>query len=253
MTLGRAPFPADRYRPIPNERPPVSLLDRDDTQIGRSLPVQRGANAVSLITAEGESKWGQVVTIHCQVSRVAFPAGVPDRRAPVEGLLQWGQGAARFSAQIDLRSGVCATLVATSVQLSAQLVGSTGEVAESADVAAAVIWGTRPGRSRSTRTLPRTTIGIGGSQTWEVPPFGYALTLYTPIAAFYAAASTSTITLHGGPLVTDDPELVISAGALGVAPLTFEGLLLSGNSRFVTVANLTGALLPIRPTFSLEL
>lgn len=242
-----------RSRGLPTEELEGGLLERSDAQLGRGVPVARGGVPVPLIQAAGSSQRARMATLHAQVTDLVFPTAVLDRRAPIVGLLQWGQGGASFKADIDLRTGVCASLVASSVTLSVRIDGNDPEIIEGATVAAAVVWGTRPGRCRATRTLPRETIAPAASFTWAVPSFAYSLQLFTPIAAFYAPASTSIVTLHEGPLVTDDPELAIAAGALTVQPLTLDGLALSGNTRFATVQNLTGAPLPIRPTFCLEL
>jgi hypothetical protein len=250
----------NRDRIAPGLDPPgPGLVDVRDAQLGRVQTLERDGPNVSLIMAEGRCQQARMATIHAQVVVMdgAFPAAAPDRRAPIVGLLQWGQGGATFKADIDLRTGVCASLVASTVSLQARFEANDDPAADQrafrVQVAGAVVWGTRPGRARTTRTLPRAVLAIAASGTFEVPPFASTVTIYTPIAAFYAAASTSVITLHGGPTITDDPELIITAGALGVQPLVFDGLLLAGATRFVTVQNLTGALLPLRLTFGLEL
>lgn len=247
----------NNYRTIPGGGEPPSMLQVADGQLGWGKELSREQSPIALITAEGKSQDGLIATIHAQVSDVRYPTAGPDRRAPIKGLLQWGQGGASFTAEIDIRTGVCASLVATTVRLNAVYEANDDPDADAratqVRVAAAVVWGTRPGRGRATRTLPRTTIAIAGAATFEVPPFAYSLTFFTPISAFYGAASTNVITLHGGPLVTDDPELIVTSGQLTTQPLVFDGLLLSGNTRFVTVANTTGAPLPIRACFGLEL
>jgi len=251
---------ADQLRPVwpGRDAPQPGLVEVRDTHLGRSFRQPREQAAQSLINAGGRSQQAMMATIHAQVTvpEEAYPVGVLNRRAPLVGLLQWGQGGATFDAKIDLRTGVCASLVASTVQLSCifeRADADPDERALFADVSAAVVWGTRPGRARATRTLPKATIAIAGTSTFAVPAFAYAVTIFTPTAAFYAAASTSVITLHGGPLITDDPELSVLAGTLGPQPLTFDGLLLSGHTRFLSIANTTGALLPVQLTFALEL
>jgi len=237
------------------DHPQGGLVQVADTQLGRRELLHPNDSPVPLIWAEGKSQDARMATIHCQVtgtSPAAWPAGA-DRRAPIKGLLGWGQGGARFSAEIDLRTGVVASVVASSVSLSAQFEQESGSLIPEVVVAGAIVWGTRPGRGRCTRTLPRVTIPIGGSATFEVPPFAYTVTPYTTAAGWYALASSTPITLHEGPTAADDPELVITAGELGSGVLLFDGLNLSGNTRYVTVGNTTGAPLPMRLTFGLEL
>jgi hypothetical protein len=258
MKMGEA---QDTYNPIfpgrVGEEPPI--LYAREAQLGRTLRVPRTSGVpMPLITATGATKAAMMVTLHAQVviPADALVVGGADRRAPLTGVLQWGQAGATFSCKFDLRTGVCATLVASSVQLSAVFEAPDTDPdtrALFADVAAACVWGTRASRSRVTRTLPRASIANGASATFEVPPFATTLTVFTTAATFYAAASTSTVTLHGGPLVTDDPELVVTAGALGAGPLTLDGVALSGHTRFVTITNHEGATIPVQLTFGLAI
>lgn len=254
--------PAVSYNPIwpGRDAPQPGLVEVRDTRLGRNLILERGAAAQSLIDASGTSLRGTIATIHCQVEIFsnAYDGIASDRHAPILGLLQWGQGGAKFTAQIDLRTGVCATLVASSVQLSAVFAGN--DAAPGADtralraaVGAAVVWGTRSSRARATRTLPRTSIANAATATFEVPPFADSVCFFVDHSAFYAAASTSVITLHGGPLITDDPEAVLIAGQLGVQPLTMNGIALSGDTRFVSLTNSSGAGFIARPSFNLAI
>jgi len=235
-----------------------AMLDVKDTQLGRNQRISRTDAPKSVLFAKGRSQQALIATVHTQVIvPLDAYAGAPgDRRAPIVGLLKWGQGAANFTAEIDIRNGTSFSVVAADVSLDMVFEKADTDPdtrALSADVAAAVVWGTRPGRSRPTRTLGRVTIATGTSHTFPVPAFAYAVAFYMPTAAQYAAAATSTITLHEGPDVTDDPELVVTMGELGTTPLTLDGLLLSGNTRFVTFTNNSGGNLTIRPTFALEL
>jgi len=248
---------ADRFHT--ESEPTPGLVQVSDAQLGRSQRVDRDGVAQTLVYAEGRSQDGYIATVHVgiRVPLDAYPAGIGNRRAPLVGLLGWGQGGARFEAEIDLRTGAVASVVASSIMLAARFDPATAapdDRALFAELSGAVVWGTRPGRARTTRTLPPATIAVApGAQTFAVPPFAATVTIYTPTAGWYAAGSASVITLHGGPLVTDDPELAITAGELGTGPLLLDGLLLSGNTRFVTIANALGVGLPVQLTFGLEL
>lgn len=248
----------DRWRGVwpGRDNPEPPLLGAKDTQLGRTVPLVPTQGPVSLIQATGTSQGGYIATIHAQViiPPDAYPAGV-DRFAPVVGLLQWGQGGATFNATIDLRTGVCASLVASSVQLSAVFEPTTApdQRATTAQVSAAVVWGTRPGRARATRTLGPVTLAPAASTTFEVPPFASTVALFAPLAAFYAPASTSLLTLHEGPLVTDRPELAVTTGQLGAQQLTLDGVALAGLTRFLTVTNNEAAPIALRAVFGLEL
>jgi hypothetical protein len=254
--------PAAKYNAIHPGRdaPQPGMVELIDTRLGRNLTLGRDQAPQSLIDASGTSLRAQVATIHAQVDipADAYVGIGADRHAPILGLLQWGQGGAKFTATIDLRTGVCASVVASSVQLSAVYAKSdtlpgADTRALRANVGAAVVWGTRASRARVTRTLPRVTIPNAATQTFEVPEFADSVLFFVNASAFYAAASTSVITLHGGPTPTDDPEAAFLAGTLGVQPLTMNGLALSGDTRFVSLTNASGAGFVCRPSFNLAL
>src|ERR1700749_3795648 len=97
------------YNPIHPGRggPQKGLIAGEDAALGRSTKVFRNKAASPLFQREGACEGAQVATIHCQVSNVIYPTNpATGRRMPVTGLLLWGQGAARFEAKIDLRTGV---------------------------------------------------------------------------------------------------------------------------------------------------
>jgi hypothetical protein len=250
------PFPP-RNEPVGLYGRQVSMLDVADTQLGRNVTVKRSDAPQPLIFARGHSQGAQIATVHAQVDvpESAYAAGGGDR-APIVGLISWGQGAAKFTAEVDLRNGTCFSLVASDVTMNVRFDAADDNPdtrALLANVAGAVVWGDRPARARPTRTLPRTVVASAGSATFAVPAFAYSLTLFAPSSGLYAAAATSTITLHGGPAAADDPELVVTTGELGTSQLTQEGLLLSGNTRFVTFTNNSGGSLTVRPSFALAL
>jgi hypothetical protein len=237
---------------------PRAMLDGPDAALGRSVRLLREAAPVPLIFARGESQGAFIATVHAQVivPPEAFAGDAGDRRAPIVGLLTWGQGGASFSAEVDLLNGTCFSLVAADVTMNARFEAADVQPdtrALFANIAAAVVWGDRPARARPTRTLGRVTLADAASHTFAVPAFAYSVGFYMPTSAQYLAAATSTITLHQGPDPTDDPELVVTMGELGTSQLTQEALLLSGNSRFVTFTNHAAAPLTIRPTFALAL
>lgn len=235
----------------------VAMLDVADAQLGRNVRLERTSPPLSVLYPRGKSQGARIATVHAQVDvPEAAYAAAGDNRAPIVGLLTWGQGAAKFTAEVDIRNGTCFSLVASDVSLTVRFDAADADPdtrASFANVGAAVVWGDRPARARPSRTLPRVTLGNGASETYAVPAFAYSVTFFANLAAFYAAASTSTITLHGGPTPTDDVECIVSAGALGTSQLTQEGLLLSGNTRFVTLTNNSGGNLVVRPSFALAL
>lgn len=238
--------------------PEPMLLDATEAQLGRSVRLFRDGPPVGLINATGATRRAQLVTVQAQVIVPADGYGVgADRRAPIIGRLQWGQAGASFTADVDINNGTTFSLVASSVTLLALFDPSdvTPDTrAVHADCSASVVWGNRPARARPQRTLPRVpALADGGVATFAVPAFAYSLMVLADTAAFYAAASTSTITFHGGPTPADDPQLVVTAGALGTSQLTQEGVILGGSTRFVSVTNHTGAPLNLRASFALAL
>lgn len=248
--------------PIPNpghERPERCMNADLDARLGWNKTLTREGGSIALINASGRAQDGFIATICAQVivPPTAYEGIASDRHAPILGLLEWGHGSARFQASIDLRTGVCATVVATSVTVNAIMgpapAAGLDTRALSVECSAAVVWGTRPGRARATRTLPRTTIANAGTATFEVPPFADSVRFFVNNSAFYGAASTSVVTLHGGPSSTDDPELIVTAGLLGVQPLTMCGVALSGDTRFVSLINNSGGDLIARACFDLTL
>lgn len=236
----------------------VSMLDNDDTQLGRNIRLLRDAAPAPLIYARGHSQRACIATVHAQVivPPEAYAGDAGDRRAPIVGLLSWGQGGASFSAEVDLLNGTCFSLVAADVTMNCRFEAKDTDAdtrALFALVGAAVVWGDRPARARPTRTLGRVTLATATAHTFAVPAFAYSVGFYMPTSAQYLAAATSTITLHEGPDPTDDPELVVTMGELGTSQLTQEALLLAGNSRFVTFSNSSGGNLTLRPVFALAL
>lgn len=234
------------------------MLDGPDTALGRNVVLRREAAPVPLIFARGISQGAFIATVHAQViiPAEAFAGDPGDRRAPIVGLLQWGQGGATFSAEVDLLNGTCFSLVAADVTMNARFEAADAQPdtrALFANIGAAVVWGDRPARARPTRTLGRVTVADTASHTFAVPAFAYSVGFYGPASALYGAGAASTITLHEGPDPTDDPELIVTMGELGTSQLTQEALLLSGNSRFVTFTNHGLDSIVVRPTFALAL
>lgn len=235
----------------------AGMVEVDDTQLGRTLQLTRNSAPIALINAQGRSQQAMIGSIHCSVEVPGYPAGINSGRyAPVIGLLTWGQGGANFKAKIDLRTGLCCSVVASTVTLNVvyEATAVTPDPrAEVVNVSAALVWGTRPSGARVTRTLPAVTLAPAASATFEVPVFAYAVCLYSTNPDIYDPASTSLITMHGGPLVADDPELIIPAGVLDASAIVNDGIQLSGNTRFVTFTNNEAGAVTIRPTFLLAL
>lgn len=234
------------------------MLGVADEQLGRNVRIERNGPVNSILYPRGKSQDACIATVHAQVivPEDAY-TGISDQRAPIVGVLTWGQGGAHFTAEIDLRNGTCFSVVASDVSLGARFEASdtdTDTRATYALVAAAVVWGDRPARARPARTLPRVTIADTARHTWAVPPFAYSVSLFVRDSAFYAAASTSQIALHSSPdPLTSDIEAIVTAGQLGTSQLTQEGLILPGNTRYVTLTNLLGGPIVVRPSFALAL
>lgn len=250
---------------FPPRNQPIGLLGNEpsmlgvaDEQLGRNVRIVRDGPLQSVLYPRGKSQDACIATVHAQVIVPdAAYTGISDQRAPIVGVLQWGQGAATFSAEVDLRNGTCFSLVASQVSLGARFEVADADPdtrAQFALVAAALVWGDRPARARPSRTLPRSTVANAAHVTWPVPAFAYAFNLFVRDSNFYLAASTSQLAFHEGPdPTTSDIDLIVTAGELGTSQLTQEGVILPGNTRYVTLTNLSGGNLVVRPSFALAL
>jgi hypothetical protein len=252
----------ENFNPVWPGRPgqaPGLVQGSPDTKFGRNTTVRKAQPAQGLLQADGRCEDGFVATIHAQVQNVVFPPGVThNRRCAVVGLLQWGQGGATFKAEIDLRTGVCATIVASGVSMQAMLEPSLGEspdgTALSADVSAAIVWGTRSSRGRATRTK-RLLVPANTDGAIEVPPFAYSVSLYAPDVDFYDEGSnTCLMTFAGGPTTTDDPQATFALSPFIPQLIgSPDGLLLPGHTRYIILTNNLADDLTLTATFGLAL
>lgn len=236
--------------------PQRQINEQPDVAMGRALVLERGAG-VELIRSPGTSEGARVVTVHAGVTFNDQDVPIDGQRTlGLLGILEWGQGGATFRAEVDIKSGAAFTVVASFVSLRVTYEPAIGDPDGRflrCFVSAALVWGTRPGRGLATRTL-RAVIADGGSHTFVVPNWAFAVQFLTPANAWYAAPlAASAITFHGGPTPADDPSLVVSPAEVGLAALTLDGVKLAESVRFVTVTNALGAPLPLRAVFPLEL
>jgi hypothetical protein len=236
--------------------PQRHVHEQPDVAMGRTLELTLG-KGVELIRSPGRSQGARVVTVHAGVTfnEQDIPTA-GQRTLGLVGTLGWGQGGASFQAEFDFKSGVALTLVASFVDLRVAYEPAIGDPDgrfRKCLVSAALVWGTRPGRGLTTRTL-RAVVPDGGAHTFAVPNWAFAVQFLTPATAWYSAPlAASAITFHGGPTPADDPSLVVAPADVGLAALTFDGVKLAESVRFVTVTNALGAPLPIRAVFPLEL
>jgi hypothetical protein len=236
--------------------PQRHITEQPDVAMGRTLALERGAG-VELIRSPGTSYGARIVTVHTGVSfnKTDIPAA-GQRTLGLVGGLEWGQGAASFRADVDVKSGAAFTLVASFVNFRVAYEPAIGDPDgrfQRCLVSAALVWGSRPGCGLATRTL-RAVIADGEAQTFAVPNWAFAVQFLTPVSAWFAAPLVaSSITFHGGPTPADDPALVIAPADIGVSALSLDGIKLAEAVRFVTVTNALGAPLPIRAVFPLDL
>lgn len=253
--LRRALHSAEEGGPIRqiNEQPEIAM--------GRAQQLfATGSQFVELFRSSGASEGAQMATVHAQVSfnDEAWPAAPPFRQFALVGRMKWGQSGAQFTAEVDIHEGSAFTLVASFADLSVGWdPGSPVEGRPSVvNVAAAVIWGTRPGRPLPTRTLRAGNIAAGAAFTFRVPEWAYAVQFHTPTNGFYSQGLGAVdITMHSGPLVADDPILVLSPADVGFSALTFDGIKLAEGVHYITVANAAGEPLiaNLRAVFPLNL
>src|SRR5947207_7259075 len=207
--------------------PQRHVHEQTDVAMGRALELQRGAG-VELIRSPGTSQGARMVTVHAGVTFAEqdIPAN-GQRTLGLVGTLEWGQGGATFRAEFDFKSGAALTVVASFVDLRVAYeppIGDPDGRFLRCLVSGALVWGTRPGRGLTTRSL-RAVIPDGGARTFAVPNFAFAVQFLTPATAWFTAPlAASSITFHGGPTPADDPSLVVAPADVGLSALTFDGV-----------------------------
>lgn len=211
------------------------ILDQSDQELGRVLPIIASTHPSALIKPVGKSQDTEVVTVDLGIqiqTRAPSPPNV-DRRSDVLAVIQWGVGGASFSAEVDFARGTQVSFVASQVSVSARFAETAPEVDERVLVAAGIAWGSRAARSYPTRTIPSTTLtAAGGPVIFPVPPFAYAVQIFTdPVGA----AAAGPVEFLGGPLGTDQTTHVEDIGAWGATVLANEGVKLPPSTRFIQI------------------
>jgi hypothetical protein len=245
-----------------SERSPVINDLPDAIQVGNRVTVRRDGQPASVVRAEPDTHRGaRMVTVNVGVSAVKMPEPAPGaggRSMHLRGVLSWGAGAANFQADVDVHNGAQFSVAASTISLTVQFEKSTtpdDRRFTEATVEGGLVWGTAPGGTDPTRTLPELRLEQGASPApFAVPPFAHSVRFFTPDVAFYDAELAEVrITLHGGPTLDDDPALVASPAMLRNMILA-GGLRLPEPARFVTVENVAlGVPLRLRPSFRLSL
>jgi hypothetical protein len=242
-------------------RPPVINELPNTIHMGQPVTVRRDGKSMTVVRAEPETHLGaRMVTVNVGVSAVQMPELAPGggRSMHLRGVLSWGAGAANFQADVDVHNGAQFSIAASTVKLTVQFEKSTAPEDRrftEATVEGGLVWGTSPGGTDPTRTLPEVRLEPGAlPEPFEVPPFAHSVRFFTPDVGFYDAELAEVrITLHGGPTLDDDPVFVASPAMLRNMILA-GGLRLPEPARFVTVENV-GLVAPlrIRPCFRLSL
>lgn len=238
------------------------INETQDVQMGRTVLLElAGERRAELIRSPGTSVGARMVTTHIWVNPPGtpdWPADVGARSLPLVARLRWGNGAGEFRAELDVKGGAVASLVASYldviVEYEPQLPPAIPDRrAVRANVSAALVWGTRGGWSDPTRTRRLTLPDADTVVTVQIPPWAHSVALLSSNGAWYASADT--ITLHGGPDVTDDPTLSLTPVIAGGAPTlaSTPGLELANTSRFLTINHAAGLATEIAAVFYLAL
>jgi hypothetical protein len=231
----------EALEPLINELP-------DEAQMGHDATIKREGGPKQVIKAPGRRQGVRLVTVSVGVYFVEEPG----HWMALKGVLNWGTGAAAFTADIDVHNGTQFTVPASYLDFTIGFEKGGDERITEATVAAGLAEGTRPGRSAPTRTLDVAALEQGTSHTYRVPWFARSLMLFSSEPAFYdAGTSGARIVLHGGPDPAVDPSLILSPAQAGRFLFAAGGLSMPESARFVTVENVALADFRVRPTFGL--
>jgi hypothetical protein len=239
-----------------NETAPV--VAQPDLNLGNAVKVTPQMKPQVVLKSDGSSIYSWTLTCDLGLKGVRFPESA---QSPKHGaflaLVTWGQGGTDFEAEIDVKEGAQFTVVATSIKVSAVVdpdePQDDGLVLEGT-VNAAIVWGTRPGRSRCTRTK-RVVVPDGGEVIVAIPNFAESLVVMSPDPlVMNGTTNPITLTYLGGPDTGDLPLLsVTNAANFFTDILSGNGLQVPGGARFLKVANTTGAPQPLSLVWELSL
>jgi hypothetical protein len=239
-----------------NETAPV--VAQPDLNLGNSAKVTPQMKPQVVLKSDGSSIYSWTLTCDLGLRNVRFP---DDAQSPKHGaflaLVTWGQGGTNFEAEIDVKEGAQFTVVATSIKVSAVVdpdePNDDGLVLEG-EVNAAIVWGTRPGRSRCTRTK-RVIVPANDEVIVPIPNFAESLVVMSPDGTVMSGA-TGPIGLEylGGPDTGDLVFLsVTNATNFFIDILSGSGLQVPGGARYLKVTNGTGAPQPLSLVWELGL
>jgi len=200
--------------------PPITALP--DKNQGGDAVVDLASNdsskrAVTLFRASGSSDYSWMATVDLGIDDEKFdPDAESPRNGSVVALVEWGHGAATFSAEVDFRRGAQFSVVATFINVSAFIDtdgGTDDGTILSAHVNGAVIWGTRPARSYATRTQTRSVEGSEEGSVdllVQIPDFAETLTVAVPDEdVMDSATGPVTLSFLAGPEATDRALLTV--------------------------------------------
>lgn len=235
------------------------VVAQPDLNLGNAVKVTPQMKPQVVLKSDGSSIYSWTLTCDLGIRNVRFPE---QSQTPKHGaflaLVTWGQGGTNFEAEIDVKEGAQFTVVATSIKVSAVVdpdeTKDDGLVLEG-EVQAAIVWGTRPGRSRCTRTK-RILVPVAPGETIVViPNFAESLVVMSPDPTVMSGA-TGPITLSylGGP-DTGDLVLLSVTNAAGFFTdiLSGSGLQVPGGARYLKVTNGSGAPQPLALVWELGL
>lgn len=216
-------------------------------------PLQRSPQ--KLFKSDGNSTYSQTLTVNLGLDEVRYPEeSQTPRHGNIIAVVAWGQGAAHFGAEIDLKTGTQFTCVATSITVSAQVDPEDERddgLILSARAKGALVWGTRPARALCTRTQ-RKVIAAGASVILPVPPFAESLFLASSVnGVMTGAAGPVTLRFLGGPSAADLNLLTLTnAGGFFQA---YRPIVFPGGTYFVEITNGSGAPADISLVWALSL
>lgn len=190
-----------------------------------------------------------------------MPAAIEDepRKLCILGKLQYGIGGAEFEVDFDWKVGTQLSVCASFVRVLAAFSEIEG-APPSVSIGAMMSSGSRASRAQVTRTYPQLNVTNeeGSAVIFPIPPMAFALNLFSPDAAFYAASGVAirylSSTSNGFSATSADLVSFETDAVPFLDALTSDGIRFPESAKFVEVTTSTADPgLLFTPSFTLSL
>jgi hypothetical protein len=252
------------FPPPPPTHTPNGRAYRDPNNLGNSVVLERDRDRLSwksLIRSricEDDGLCGvQTVQLFVVPDEEKFDPNAyqGNYRNNLIARVNLGRGGGPAYVDMDLRLGVQASFISESLQVDVRFLEIDEDTPTRVRVTGSVTQASpRASRSFVTRSYPRATLDPGETENFPVPPFAYALSLYSSDQSFYAPGN-ATITFSGANISTayagGQDLYQISGNVINDAVLT-EGIKFPNATRVVSVTNNSGAPFNVSAMFALN-